>query len=99
MAAYVIGMGTINDPSWRSVYREKIAPILKRHGGRYLTRSDAAWEVLEGHAASGTTFTVIEFPSVEHARAWYHDPEYQPLIPLRQAGSKIDYVVVPGTTL
>jgi uncharacterized protein (DUF1330 family) len=33
---------------------------------------------------------------MEHARAWYHDPEYAPLIKLRQGGSDVEGVVVEG---
>ena len=39
---------------------------------------------------------VLEFPSMEAARAWYADPDYQPLIRLRQSGSDIELVVAEG---
>ena len=31
---------------------------------------------------------------MEQAKAWYHDPEYAPLIKLRQTGADADIVVV-----
>ena len=36
---------------------------------------------------------VIEFPSMEHARAWHTDPEYAPLIKLRQADCDIELIL------
>jgi len=39
---------------------------------------------------------VLEFPSMEHARAWYRDLEYAPLIRLRQSGSDTELVLVDG---
>jgi uncharacterized protein (DUF1330 family) len=32
--------------------------------------------VLEGTPPQLTGLTIIEFPSIEQARAWYNDPEY-----------------------
>jgi uncharacterized protein (DUF1330 family) len=34
---------------------------------------------------------------MEKARAWYNDPEYAPLIKLRQARSKLDLLLVEGS--
>jgi uncharacterized protein (DUF1330 family) len=39
---------------------------------------------------------VIEFPGMEHARAWHADPEYAPLIKLRQAGCDIEFILAGG---
>jgi uncharacterized protein (DUF1330 family) len=33
---------------------------------------------------------------MEQARAWYQDPEYAPLIKLRQGGSDAELVLVEG---
>jgi uncharacterized protein (DUF1330 family) len=30
------------------------------------------------------------------ARAWYNDPEYAPLITLRQTGADLDFILVEG---
>lgn len=32
--------------------------------------------------------------SMDKARAWYSDPDYQPLIELRQRGADVDFVLV-----
>jgi uncharacterized protein (DUF1330 family) len=45
-----------------------------------------------------TNITMIEFPSMEHARAWYTDPEYAPMRELRQAGSRLNFLLVEGAS-
>ncbi|MGH7966669.1 MAG: DUF1330 domain-containing protein [Candidatus Binatia bacterium] len=95
MAAYVIGRLQVRDASWREQYRAKVSTIVEKHGGRYLVRG-GAMETLEGNASLPTGIVVVEFLSVEKARAFYNDPEYAPLIKLRQGGSDLDLVVVEG---
>ena len=95
MPAYVIGRLEIRDASWAAEYAEKIRPLLEKHGGRYLVRG-ARMETLEGIAPLPSSMVVLEFPSMEHAQAWYHDPEYAPLIRLRQSGSDGALVLVDG---
>jgi len=95
MPAYVIGRLEMRDASWVAEYGEKIRPLLEKHGGRYLVRG-GQMETLEGDAPLPSSMVVLEFPSVEHARAWYHDPEYAPLIRLRQSGSDAELVLVDG---
>jgi hypothetical protein len=36
------------------------------------------------------------FPSMAQTRAWYDDPDYAPMIRLRQTGSDLDFVLVEG---
>jgi uncharacterized protein (DUF1330 family) len=33
---------------------------------------------------------------MDHAKAWYNDPEYAPLIKLRQKGSDLEFILVEG---
>jgi uncharacterized protein (DUF1330 family) len=68
--------------------------LVAKHGGRYVARTTNPWEVLEGAASDITNITMIEFPSMEHARAWYNDPEYAPMKRLRQAGSRLNLLLV-----
>ena len=39
---------------------------------------------------------VIEFPSIEDARAWYHGDAYQELAKIRREASSADFVLVEG---
>ena len=95
MAAYVLGHLKMKDPSWVEKYRATVPSIVARHGGKYLVRG-GKMEILEGNAPLPTSFVVLEFPSMEKARAFYNDPEYGPYIKLRQAGSDLEMVLVEG---
>ena len=95
MPAYLIGQVQVRNPSWVEEYGAKIQPLIKKYGGRYLVRS-GKMETLEGSAPLPSVMVVLEFPSLEQARAWYKDPEYAPLIKLRQGGSDAELVLVEG---
>jgi len=95
MPAYVIGRLQVHDAAWGAEYGERIRPLLEKHGGRYLVRA-VQLETLEGGAPLPSAMVVLEFPSLEHARAWYHDPDYAPLIRLRQSGSEAEIVLADG---
>ena len=53
--------------------------------------------MLEGKEPDITAVNIIEFPSMEAARAWHTDLEYQPFIKLRQTGSHLDMMLVQGS--
>ena len=76
-------------------YVAQTEAIVAKHGGRYLVRG-AIMEELEGDGALPHVMVVIEFPSMAHARAWHSDPQYAPLIKLRQAGCDIELLLVEG---
>ena len=95
MAAYVIGQLNMRDPSWVEKYRATVPGIVSRHNGKYLVRG-GKMEKVEGSAPLPSTIVVMEFPSLDDARAFYDDPEYGPYIKLRQAGSDLEMVIVEG---
>ncbi len=95
MPAYAIATVQMRDPFWVEEYRTKIQAVVAKHGGRFLVRG-GGMETMEGSAALPSAIVVLEFPSMEHARAWYGDPDYAPLIKLRQGGSDVDIVLVEG---
>jgi uncharacterized protein (DUF1330 family) len=95
MAAYAIGRLEMRDPSWVQEYGPKTAALVQKYGGKYLVRG-GAMEQLEGDGPLPSVVVVLEFPSMEQARAWYNDPDYAPMIRLRQMGSDLDFVLVEG---
>jgi uncharacterized protein (DUF1330 family) len=97
MPAYVIALYKVWDSSWRAKYREPVIELIKKHGGRYVVRADVCpWEMLEGEQPDINGITVIEFPSMEHARAWHRDVEYQPYIKMRQTGANVKMMLADG---
>jgi uncharacterized protein (DUF1330 family) len=95
MAAYAIGRLDMRDPSWAQEYGPKTAALVAKYGGRYLVRG-GHMERLEGAGKLPSLMVVLEFPSMEQAKAWYNDPEYAPLIKLRQTGADLDFILVEG---
>lgn len=98
MAAYMLGRVTKNhDPAWLGEYLEKIGPLFDRHSGKVLCRSLAV-EKLEGREAAPEAMVLVEFPDMEHARAWYADQDYAPLIRLRQSGADTEIELMEWTS-
>ena len=83
---YVIAQIEITDMEAFAEYGKQVPATVAEFGGRYLVRGGTIEEV-EGKAPS-PRMVVIEFPSVEDARAWYDSDIYQPLVKIRQAASK-----------
>ena len=96
MAAYIIGRVDLRDTAWQEEYVPKTRALIQKHGGKVLAGGGSAMETLEGDRKLPSAIVVLEFPSMEQAKAWYHDPEYAPLIKLRQTGADADIVVVNG---
>lgn len=95
MPAYLVGGVDVSDPAWVAEYGPKVEALVQKHGGRYLVRG-GEMDVVEGTTPASRVMVVVEFPSLENARAWYNDPEYAPLIKLRQTGSEAEIVLVDG---
>ena len=74
-------------------YRAANAVAFAKYGARFLIRGGAQEEV-EGHTKPRTV--VIEFDSVETARACYFSPEYQAAKALRDPVSTGDVVIIEG---
>ena len=95
MAAYAIGYLQMRDPSWLAEYGPKTGALVEKHGGKYIVRG-GPMERLEGEGDLPSVIVVLEFPSMEQAQAWYNDPEYAPMIQLRQSGADLDFILVDG---
>ena len=94
MSAYVVLDAVITDPELYARYRELAAPTLGAFGGRFLARGGAA-ERLEGERTPGR-IVILEFPSLERARAWWSSPAYAAARELRQRASTGSMLVVEG---
>ncbi|HKN07329.1 MAG TPA: DUF1330 domain-containing protein [Thermoplasmata archaeon] len=91
MPAYLIVEIKWHDAVKQKEYREKLAPILEKHGGRVLYAGEA--EVLEG-SWKPPRVVLLEFPSMESLRGWYASDEYAPLIRIRKEGAMTNLVAV-----
>ena len=83
---------TVDDVDAYRTYEKGFFPILKEHGGRFLTYDDDV-RVLEGERAEGRT-VIIQFESEEALDGWWNSPEYVELAKHRHAGTTTHSVVV-----
>ena len=94
MPAYLIANIRVKDPAKFAAYREQVAPMIARFGGRYLIRGGAVTPV-EGEPVFARV-VVLEFPTMDALKTFYHSPDYAPLIAMRQAASDGDVALIEG---
>ena len=91
---YVIFTEAIRDKAGMDVYSQAAVPSIFGSGASVLA-VDGQPEVLEG-TWHGNQTVVLEFESVEAARAWYESDEYQKARPLREAAADTNAVIISG---
>lgn len=91
--AYWVAHVSVADAEAYEAYKAANAAPFAAHGARFVVRGGAQ-ELREGQARARTV--VIEFPSLEAARACYDSPEYQAAKALRDPISQGDLVIVEG---
>ena len=94
MPAYVVVQITVEDPVRYAEYRRIAPPSIAVYGGRYVVRGGAG-EILEGSWLP-PRLVVLEFPTVEQARAWWGSPEYAPAKALRQQCASTEMLLIDG---
>jgi uncharacterized protein (DUF1330 family) len=76
------------DPAEYTLYEKGFFPILKKHGGSFVTFDDKI-KHMEGTEPRPGRIIIFQFPSEQAAEAWYSDPEYQALSEHRRAGAEL----------
>jgi len=94
MPTYIVVEVEVHDPERYEKYKAMVPPSLAEYGGRFLVRGGKV-ETLEGDW-SPERFVMVEFPSVEKARAWWDSSAYAEAKALRQATAKTQMIVVEG---
>jgi uncharacterized protein (DUF1330 family) len=94
MPAYVIAEVTVRDAATYERYKELAPPTIATYGGRYLARGGAT-AAFTG-AWHPSRLVILEFPSMEQARAWWDSPEYAPAKSMREASADAQIVLVDG---
>jgi len=92
LAAYLIAEISVEDPDAYRGYPERATPTLAPRGGRFLVRGGAT-VTLEGDW-DPERIVVLEFESVEQARAWWSSPEYAEARALRQSSATTRMIIV-----
>ena len=94
MKAYVIVDVTITDPTRYEDYKKLTPGSLASFDGKFIVRGGSA-ETLEGQWQTGRV-VVVEFPSMEKAKAWWSSAGYAPAKAIRQSASQTKMIVVEG---
>lgn len=94
MPAYIIVDVEITDPKEYEEYKKHTPGSLVPFNGKFLVRGGVA-ETLEGNWKPGR-FVILEFPSLEKAKAWWNSPGYAPAKLIRQRASNTQMIVVDG---
>jgi uncharacterized protein (DUF1330 family) len=94
MSALIIVDIEVTDPVRYEDYKRLASAAIDAHGGRYLVRGGAS-EVLDGDWAP-RRLVVLEFDSVEKAKAWRNSPEYTEAKKVRDTCARANMIVVEG---
>ena len=96
MSAYVIVEIDVHDPEGYEEYRRLAAPTVVNSGGSYVVRGGRA-ETLEG-GWEPKRIVVLQFDSIEHAKAWWGSEEYEPIKQIRYRTANSRMIVVEGVS-
>ena len=94
MAGYAIIHDEIQDQALFAEFRRRVGATVEAHGGRYLVRGGAI-EVMDGDW-SPDRIVVVEFDSVDQARAWLNSPEYTEIKQIRMKAASASVIIVEG---
>ena len=91
---YVIAEVDVHDATTFAKYGAKVPETLAPFGGHYLVRGGKV-EAVEGDAPKDR-FVVIQFDSVEKARAWENSSAYEAIKPIRHSSATSRVFIVAG---
>lgn len=94
MSAYVIVDIDVKDLEEYKEYVKLAPAAVTLYGGKYLARAGRT-EVLEGEWIP-KRLVILEFESIEQAKAWLNSPEYRPAREMRHRYAITNMVAIEG---
>ncbi len=94
MPAYLVARIRVTDPEKYRDYMALSPAAIEKHGGRFLARGGEV-VTLEGEPEERRV-VIVEFPSLEAARAFYDSPEYREARAAREGAAEAQFFVVEG---
>jgi len=94
MAAYIIVDVKVTEPEAYERYKATVQQTLEKFGGKFVVRGGHS-EILEGDWKPNR-LVVLEFGSMERAKAWWNSDDYREPRKLRQSASITNMIVVDG---
>jgi len=93
LPGYVVAEVDVTDPATFQKYAEKVPGTVAQYGGHYIIRGGKNSSI-EGDAPK--RFVMIQFDSVEKAKAWEDSPEYSAIKPIRHSSAKSRVFIIEG---
>ena len=90
---YVVAEVDVTDPATFKQYSDKAPGTIAASGGHYIIRGGKNLSI-EGDAPK--RFVVIQFDSVEKAKAWEDSPAYDAIKPIRHSSAKSRVFIIEG---
>lgn len=94
MPAYILVEILIHNPEEYEQYKKLTPAAVAAYEGKFLVRGGTA-EALEG-AWNPERIVVLEFPTMDRAKEWWHSEEYAPAKEIRQRTATTKMLVVNG---
>lgn len=94
MPAYIVVEVDVHNPTEYEDYKKLTPGSLKNFQGKFIVRGGKT-ETLEGDW-NPKRFVMIEFPTLQLAKAWWTSEEYAPAKALRQRTASSKMIVVEG---
>ncbi|MCL8385415.1 DUF1330 domain-containing protein [Xanthobacter aminoxidans] len=94
MKAYVISSIDVQDAERYAEYAALAPQTVVAFGGRYLARNGLKHPLEE--QVPDSRVVLMEFPSVQHAKAWHASPAYQAIIGIRHNASTGSMFIIEG---
>lgn len=94
MSAYIIAEVKVHDAKLYEEYKARVQATLEAYGGRFRVRGGKT-ELLEGDW-SPPRLVMLEFPSMDDARAWWSSTEYAGPKALRQRSAVTQMILAEG---
>jgi uncharacterized protein (DUF1330 family) len=99
MAVYMVTEVKKKDKQKYNQYIATLTDIIPRYGGRYLVRGGRVTPLFKGRELelrNPDKILIVEFPSAADYRRCFTSPEYQAIIPLRDAAAEMRAVLLEG---
>jgi len=99
MPAYMVAEMKKKDKQKYNEYIAAVSDIIAGYGGRFLVRGGRVVQLFRGRELERRRpdkILVLEFPTAADLKRCFTSPEYQAIIPLRDAGAEIRAVLLEG---
>jgi uncharacterized protein (DUF1330 family) len=93
LPGYAVAEVDVTDPATFKEYADKAPGTIAASGGHYIIRGGKSVSI-EGEPPK--RFVVIQFDSVEKAKAWEDSPAYDAIKPIRHSSAKSRVFIIEG---